>query len=327
MDKPLLSICIATYNRADYIGETLKSIVRQLENDVELLVVDGASTDATQDVVNDFSRKDSRVRYIRLPEKGGVDHDYDRAVELAEGEFCWLFTDDDLLELGAVAAVKAAISKGYDLVVVNAEERDKTLTEVLEGRRLFIHHDAVYAPSDTDRFFKDAAKHISFIGAVVIRRSVWLERDRKSYFGTEFVHIGVIFQRRMTAPILAIAHPYIIIRLGNSQWTPRGFDIWMLKWPRLIWSFKDISLEAKQKIVEKEPWKGTKNLLIQRRLGGYTTKSYKIYLSKLDMGFLWKLKALAIAFLPIWTIAPVFDALLRRRRRKRADYIAVLGNK
>src|SRR3989304_2558917 len=106
-----LSICIATYNRAKYLGETLDSIVRQLEEDVELLVVDGASTDNTGDVVKIYTDKYSNVKYIRLSEKGGVDQDYDKSVELARGEFCWFFTDDDLLRPGAVATVKTAIKE------------------------------------------------------------------------------------------------------------------------------------------------------------------------------------------------------------------------
>jgi glycosyltransferase involved in cell wall biosynthesis len=322
-----LSICIATYNRADYISETLNSIIPQLEDDVELLVVDGASTDATQDVVRKFAEKEPRIRYVRLLAKGGVDQDYNQSVELARGEFCWLFTDDDLLKPGAVAAVKVAIQKGYDLIVVNAEERDRTLSTVLESQRLFINKDTIYESSDADRFFKDTAKHISFIGAVVIRRSVWLDRDRKSYFGTEFIHVGVIFQKKIKTPIFVISYPYIIIRLGNSQWTPRSFGIWMFKWPKLIWSFKEISHEARQEVVDREPWKKLRNLIIQRRIGGYNLQSYHLYLSKLEMNLLWRFVALVVAVSPVWVIAPAFDFFLQRHRDKRARNIAALNHK
>ena len=61
MKTPLLSICIATYNRASYIGETLDSIIPQLDDDVELLVVDGASTDNTEDVVRKYAAE--RIAY------------------------------------------------------------------------------------------------------------------------------------------------------------------------------------------------------------------------------------------------------------------------
>ena len=69
MKSPLLSICIATYNRADFIGETLDSIIRQLTDEVEIVVVDGASTDATRTEMSAmppaapvFATSDSRRR-------------------------------------------------------------------------------------------------------------------------------------------------------------------------------------------------------------------------------------------------------------------------
>lgn len=300
---PKLSICIATYNRASYIGETLDSIISQLDDDVELLVVDGASTDNTEDVVRKYAQKESRMRYVRLPAKGGVDQDYDKSVELASGEFCWLLTDDDLLKPGAIAAVKAAIKKGYDLVVVNAEVRDRELSVILQSRRIIMCDNKVYAPNDMESLFVDASDYLSFIGAVVIRRSVWLSRDRESYFGTEFIHVGVIFQKPLTESALIIAEPYISIRYGNGQWKPRHFDIWMFKWPKLVWSFTQISDQAKRRIIRQEPWRSLRNLIWQRGIDAYTTQHYRVYLSVLPAARLWKISAWLISRLPIKVLA------------------------
>jgi abequosyltransferase len=295
---PILSICIATYNRAGYIGETLDSIIPQLDDDVELLVVDGASTDNTEDVVQKYAQKESRVRYVRLSAKGGVDQDYDKAVELVRGEFCWLFTDDDLLKPGAVAAVKAAIKKGYDLVVVNAEVRDRELSVILQSWRIVMHDNKVYAPNAMECLFVDALDYLSFIGAVVIRRSIWLSRERESYFGTEFVHVGVIFQKPLPGSALIIAEPYIIIRFDNAQWESRRFEIWMFKWPNLVWSFKDISNGAKLCVTRREPWKNLKKLIIQRSEGCYNLRSYRQYFSTMRVNVLWKSCAWLIACFP-----------------------------
>ena len=59
MKKPLLSICIATYNRANFIGETLDSIILQLTEDVEVVIVDGASTDNTREVVESYVKNNT----------------------------------------------------------------------------------------------------------------------------------------------------------------------------------------------------------------------------------------------------------------------------
>jgi glycosyltransferase involved in cell wall biosynthesis len=296
MKTPLLSICIATYNRADYIGQTLDSIIPQLDDDVELLVVDGASTDNTAAVVGRYA--DPRIRYVRLPVKGGVDRDYCKAVELAGGKFCWFFTDDDILRPGAISAVKNAISAGYGLIIVNAEVRDKMLGVILEHQRIVMRDNKIYAPNDMEHLFVDTLNYISFIGAVVIRRSIWLSREQEPYFGSEFVHIGVIFQKPLTEPVLVIAEPFIIIRYGNAQWTSRGFDIWMFKWPKLVWSFDHITQEAKMKICEREPWRNLGTLVVQRSFGAYSINSYRQFSSTVQSDSFWKFCAWLIAKLP-----------------------------
>lgn len=83
-------------------------------------MVDGASTDNTEDVMRRYVNVDPRIRYVRLPARG-VDQDYDKSVELAHGEFCWFFTDDNLLRPGAVAGdlCRSSIT-GCDGVAIEA---------------------------------------------------------------------------------------------------------------------------------------------------------------------------------------------------------------
>ncbi len=298
MVKPLLSICIATYNRADYIGETLDSIIPQLTDDVELLVVDGASTDNTEEVLRTYVKKCNRIRYVRLAKKGGVDQDYDKSVELAQGEMCWLFTDDDLLKPGAVPAVKAAISKGHGLIVVNAEMRNRELSVILQSRRIVMHDDKIYATNEMENLFIDALDYLSFIGGVVIRRSVWLSREREVYIGTEFIHVGVIFQKPLPETTMIIAEPYITIRYGNAQWESRRFEIWMFNWPKLVWSYQNISTSARLEDSYQEPWRQFRVLVYQRSVSNYSVQLYRQYLSTKQANVLWKFCAFHIGFLP-----------------------------
>lgn len=193
-----LSICIATLNRSDYLRVTLRSIVDQLTSDVEIVIVDGASTDDTATVVQSFKEEYGCIRYIRLSEKGGIDKDYSLTVDYATGDYCWLFSDDDVFLPNAIATILGKLRDGLDLLVVNAELRSADLTEQLKASALDLDADRVYKPSEAGSFFSDAVSYMSFIGCVVIRRSLWLERDRQRFFGSWFVHLGVIFQ----APLL-----------------------------------------------------------------------------------------------------------------------------
>lgn len=270
-----LSICIATYNRGKFISDTLDSILKQCESDVEVVVVDGASLDETPEIMERYTLKYPQVRYFRELKNSGVDADFDKAVSYARGEFCWLMTDDDLLLPGAIATVLSSLNDENDLIVLNSELRNLDLSVMYDKQRLLLEADKVYRKADGEAFFVDTASYLSFIGCVVIRRACWLSRDRESYFGTLFVHVGVIFQSPPIQNVKVLANPLITIRYGNAMWTPRSFEIWMFKWPNLIWSFPEFSEVAKRKVNQHEPWHDAFKLFYYRALGAYNLAEFR----------------------------------------------------
>lgn len=292
-----LSICIATFKRGEFIGETLDSILSQIEQGVEIVVVDGASPDNTSEVMAKYVAAHPQIRYFRESENSGVDADFDKAVGYAIGEFCWLMTDDDLLCPGAVAKVLSSLGGQEDLLIVNAEVRSVDLSELFERRRLVFDVDKVYCLADREAFFVETAAYLSFIGCVVIRRTFWLARDRSSYFGSLFIHVGVIFQSPPVVNVRVIAEPQIIIRYGNAMWTSRSFEVWMFKWPGLIWSFPDFSEAAKRKICRREPWRSAKALFHNRALGAYSSAVFKKFWQD-DVGKIERLVAYLISVFP-----------------------------
>lgn len=273
-----LSICIATYQRAQFIGETLDSIISQMEPDVELVVVDGASLDNTREVVEQYQTKYPPLRYFREMVNSGIDRDFDKAVLYAEGEYCWLMTDDDLIKPGAIRQVLSEIEHGHDLIVANSEVRTVDFSKMLKPCLMEGLTDKHYDSGNADEFMAEMANGLSFIGSVIIRRKAWLTRDRGPYYGTLFVHVGVIFQHPPIEKVQFISEPLIVIRYGNAMWTSRGFEIWMYKWPKLVWSFKGFSNTAKAMVCPR-PWKNIKRLILFRAIGGYSLEEYRKFLS------------------------------------------------
>ncbi len=294
-----LSICIATYNRARFISETLESIVPQLIPGVEVVVVDGASTDETGSVVRECAAKVKNVRYFRLAQKGGVDQDYCRSVELARGKYVWLFTDDDLMAPGALARVVNEIRSGYSLVVVNAKVMDSGCAQTLVPNMMGRTEDATFEPADLEGLFLAIVPYASFIGCLIIQRELWLKRETERYFGSEFVHVGVVFQAPLPGKSRVLAEPHVAIRYGNAQWTTRASAIWLSKWPRLLWSFTDISDEAKRKKIDPVSWKELKKLVVFRALGAYTREVYRQYLLPTSSPAWWKAFAFSVALVPV----------------------------
>lgn len=282
-----LSFCIPTLNRAGFIGATLESIISQATEEIEIIVVDGGSTDNTPEVVARFRERFAFLQYIRkessegssgptIPSGKGFDRDCDRAVDLARGEYCWLFTDDDVLKPGAVRRVLDEVRNQYGMMIVNAEVRSGDLSCILETSRLPLIRDEIYTPDKWQTLFVNTATYLTFVGCVVIRRNLWKTRDRNSYLGTGFVHFGVVFQGPIPGSSLVIAEPLIMIRYGNALYarTPRYFEIWMFTWPNLIWSFQGISDSAKYEVCSREPWRRKRMLLLYRAKGAFTTREY-----------------------------------------------------
>jgi abequosyltransferase len=298
MKKLRLSLCIATYNRAEYIGETLASIISQITDEVEIVVVDGASNDGTPDVVKSYAKSCKQINYIQLPVKGGIDQDFCKAVEAARGKYCWLLPDDDLLKPNAVNTVLKEISKGYSLIIVNAQVMSKDFSKVLKKRQLQIEKNEIYLECHMEQLFKRAVFYMSYIGSVVIDRNVWMEREKKTYFGTEFVHLGVIFQAPLPAATLVIAEPFITIRYGNAQWVRRAIEIWMVKWPTLLGSFEHISEHARRECQMIKFWPKLKKITVFRAMRVYTFKEYLKYFSSQNSPFWWRFTAFFIVVTP-----------------------------
>ena len=265
--SPRLSLVIATRNRRARLGETLAAIESQMCDGVEVLVADGASEDGTAEMLEGLATSRPWLRVLRLAANGGVDKDYDLAVCQSSGEWCWLFTDDDLPAPGAVARVLAALENGHDLVVVDAEVRDDRCEAILRARQLPFTTDRVYLSGDP-ALLADLGALLSFIGAVIIRRSLWLDRERTRYYGSLFIHVGVIFQKPLPGTTLAIAEPLMRIRYGVGGWTSRRARIWLFQWPELIWSFADYPPEAKAAVCHPEPWRLLHRLVALRAVNG-----------------------------------------------------------
>ncbi len=129
---PTISVIVATYNAAAFIGDALDSVLRQTLADLEVIVVDDASTDATRTVLAARAAADPRLRLVALTENGGPGRARNAGLARARGEWIAVLDADDafapdrLTRLLALARVERA-----DLVADNLrllhEDRAETL--------------------------------------------------------------------------------------------------------------------------------------------------------------------------------------------------------
>src|SRR5260370_14490600 len=97
-----ISFCIPTLNRAKELEASLRSIISQADQRVEIIIVDGGSTDETLAVIETLKASFPQIYVYGSKSRSGVDRDILQSVAMAHGEFCWLFSDHDLLSPGAL---------------------------------------------------------------------------------------------------------------------------------------------------------------------------------------------------------------------------------
>ncbi len=97
MRNVAVSILIPVYNREDLIGGCIQSALDQSFEDIEVVVVDNASTDDTWEVCRAYCEKDSRLRVYRNENNLGPVSNWIRCAELANGKYSKILFSDDLI--------------------------------------------------------------------------------------------------------------------------------------------------------------------------------------------------------------------------------------
>lgn len=107
---PTVSVIIPSYNAAEYIAQTLESVLAQTLSDIEVIVVDDGSTDSTRDVVAEFACKDSRVTLVEQANQfAGVARN--NGMAKARGTYLYFLDADDYIEKTALEELVDAIEK------------------------------------------------------------------------------------------------------------------------------------------------------------------------------------------------------------------------
>lgn len=226
-----LSICIPTYNRAQFIAATLESILSQAQTEVEIVIMDGASTDHTESVVQEFQERFNNIRYYRGQKNMGVDADLAKAINFAQGEYCWLMSSDDLLTCKAVSVVLSEIESGCGIYLCNRTECTKEMIPIIEQHwfpQKF--NDRIFDFSDGEdlREYLGATNMIgalfSYIPSVIVSRQLWLSIEgSEEFFGTGYAHVYTLFSIiKKKCKLKYVSSSLVLCRMDNDSFSSNG---------------------------------------------------------------------------------------------------------
>lgn len=112
-----VSVIMPSLNVAAYIGKSLKSVMGQTLQDLEILCIDAGSADGTLEIIETLARKDSRIKVIRSDRKS-YGYQVNLGMERAQGEYIGIVETDDYIDSGMYETLyESAASAGFpDLV-------------------------------------------------------------------------------------------------------------------------------------------------------------------------------------------------------------------
>lgn len=125
MNKPVISICIPTFNRAPFLKECLDSITKQfsdleVKEKVNIFILDNQSKDNTQEIVKPFINSFDNIKYIIDDQDRRIVPGIIKTASLGNGEYLWVFSDDDLQHSNTLVTVLKFLEKNKtDLTICN----------------------------------------------------------------------------------------------------------------------------------------------------------------------------------------------------------------
>lgn len=151
MNSPLVSIVIPTYNREQYIVDAIKSAISQTYQNIEIIIVDNCSIDSTWGILNEWEKKDNRIKIFQNKSNIGPVLNWHECFKYASGKYIKILWSDDWISstfvekcLSAFKRDTAFVLSGYQVTTGNDillnicyEKRDYTVSEYLNNILLY----------------------------------------------------------------------------------------------------------------------------------------------------------------------------------------------
>lgn len=112
-----ISVIIPIYNVEKYLEKCLKSVINQTYKDLEIICVDDCSPDNSNKIVQEYLKKDSRIKLIKREKNGGLSAARNSGLEIATGDYIYFLDSDDWIDLDYLEKMYNAItSKNQEAV-------------------------------------------------------------------------------------------------------------------------------------------------------------------------------------------------------------------
>lgn len=208
--SPLVSICIPTYNRAKMAGKAIDSALAQTYQNIEVVVVDNASTDDIESLIATYH--DPRLKFNKNAKNLGLFGNFNRCIELARGKYVHILHSDDFIDQNFTKTCISFLEEHKDVAMtfsstVIVDEMGNTL-QLDQSRKSMIYP----APEGFRKIL--STRGVVSCPTVVMRKNIY---DEIGAFAGEFPYAADYYQWLKTAlrhDIAYIAEATLYYRQG-----------------------------------------------------------------------------------------------------------------
>lgn len=229
MKNPFLSICIPTFNRSNYLNELITLLLEEIgdRKDIQIVISDNNSNDNTPEIVAANFKNNNLIKYIRQSYNKGVSENIIDVVNYADGYYCAIFGDDDLVRRGWFDLLISDLMKHDPDIVVS----DRVLCDInmnpmfvevcgpkVENTQLFNFKDINLLKEYLSQTMSTSG--FGFLSNLVVKRSSWnvaanIANINKHAFPHMLKCMDICY--RFGGTLLRIPLPSVLARSGNDR--------------------------------------------------------------------------------------------------------------
>lgn len=307
MNKPLLSICIPTYNQADKLEQFLISVKSQTIPGIEIVIQDDSTNDETKKLVERvslnipiryfgrhyyFHKNKESIEQLNKGERGGIDRSIIFLTQEARGMYVW-WMGDDVLKPGAIKNVVSLLNMHSSIIFiwVNHQVADSGILALDLGSDHFF--------KDRNEILEQVVSGLGFISATIFKKEKALTgiEGSKRYIGTAFVNLYIVLHiLAQEGKYYYLRGPYCTSYLNKpDEVNNNGFEVFGVYFYRIIQEFqKKFNTHSIKRVLEKNfgsVWRG----MLVRWVTGYES----------PRGKRWKMVKLYWMFPECWIALPI----------------------
>lgn len=192
-----ISVIIPVFNVEKYLGECLDSVCSQSFEDIEIICVNDGSTDSSLDILEEYGKRDERIRIINQ-ENQGLGASRNHGLKVAKGRYIYFLDSDDYVDLRTLEKLHSnALSNDSDMVLFKFQKFGGD--DNVHNRGVEFKIDDIFGDIDYSNFsftYKDVKKHVmntGFSTCIKFYRKAFLDSFDDFYFPEGIFFEDVLF--------------------------------------------------------------------------------------------------------------------------------------